>query len=255
MQIKVLGASHPDEARALEVFASLLEHPIPNVETTTVNLLGLMKGKRFVHTNMSRAFPGDANSESYEERRAAKLMAELEASDFNVLIDLHSIGAGGKRTAAISLDTGVSPIVRGHLQKFGVRNIVTTGFGLESYFPNSFTLEIPSEEVAENGVGFVRDFLDDLANNPGETQAECKDFTWFEFVRGLHVSSMHPDELTQDEWGQIEAFARLPERIEARLESEIPLHPMGCRRIPNENGFWADLFTPIAIPDATHWPK
>lgn len=251
----MLGASHPDESMALQAFASLFEHPIPNVEPVPVNLLGLMQRKRFVHTNMSRAWPGDANSPSYEMRRAAELTEQLKESGFDVLIDLHSIGEGGKRAAAINPKTGVSPLVLGHLREFGVENIVTSDFGVEAYFPNSLVLEIPSEEVAENGVEFIRDFLDNLANNSEQLRAETKEFSWFEYVRGLHASSMHPDELTLDEWNQIGAFARLPKRVETRLESDIPLHPMGCRKIPNENNFWADLYTPTAVPDSTHWPK
>lgn len=260
MRVKVLGAEHPDEEEATRAVESLIEDPIPNASGMLVNLLGLEMGVRFVDINMASAYArANPNSGRYEERRAAEVLSEIEADNPDVLVTLHNPGAGNVRFAAIDPRRGVTQEVLGMLREFGIRHLVAVDFGVMPHCSNSVLIEIPKKEIRVNGVGFVRQFVDDLANRPVLPTASVTDFEWFTHTEirggGLHQDDIHPDELSQSDRESIVEFGRAPQVIEKRLGSTEPLYLTSALRPPNQAGYWSELVVRIEAPDSSHWPS
>ncbi|MFB6174622.1 MAG: succinylglutamate desuccinylase/aspartoacylase family protein [Candidatus Nanohalobium sp.] len=80
-EIAVVAAVHGDEvcgSKAVERFLEgnfKLEKPVKFI---VANEEAREQGERFIDTDLNRCFPGDPESNSHEERLAAKLMEELE---------------------------------------------------------------------------------------------------------------------------------------------------------------------------------
>lgn len=256
----MLGAEHPDEEEATEIVESLIKDPVPNVEAMLVNLLALTKGVRFVDVNMTPAYDqADPNSDKYEVRRAAEVLAKIEEGSPDVVVSLHNPGAGSVRFAAIDPRRGVTPEVLGMLREFGIRYLIAVQFGVMAHYTNSVLIEIPKKEIRVNGAGFVRQFVDDLANRSDLPTASATDFEWFTHSEirggGLHQDDIHPGELSQAERDSIVEFRRAPRIIEERLGSSEPLYLTSNIRTPNQAGFWSEIVVKIETPDTSHWPR
>ncbi|EMA24379.1 succinylglutamate desuccinylase/aspartoacylase domain-containing protein [Haloarcula argentinensis] len=89
-EVAVVGSIHGDEPCGRDGIEAVLADP-PEVERPVkfiiANEAALDANKRYLDTDLNRSFPGDADSESQEERLAAALAAELQ--DCTVL-SLHS---------------------------------------------------------------------------------------------------------------------------------------------------------------------
>lgn len=258
VRLGVVYGTHPDEMEALEVGESLVINPIPNTYPIAANLWAIQEGVRFIDVNMAMAYPGRLNSPYYEERRAVKVMEEVAALDLDAVIDLHSISSG-KKHAVLNPAMGLSPVMLGALKKFGIQDIVLCDFGLCSYFHNSCSVEISSEEVATYGIGFVREFFANLANEPDPPYARATDFSWFKYSQvgggGLHQSIIHPNDFTPEERAAYGSFLPLPPRIQRLLDSPVTLYAQNDLRLPNAQGYFTDLFEMTTTPDDNNWPR
>ncbi|MFU1781529.1 succinylglutamate desuccinylase/aspartoacylase family protein [Haloarcula japonica] len=89
-EVAVVGSIHGDEPCGRDGIEAVLADP-PEVERPVkfiiANEAALDANERYLDTDLNRSFPGDADSESHEERLAAALAAELH--DCTVL-SLHS---------------------------------------------------------------------------------------------------------------------------------------------------------------------
>jgi hypothetical protein len=260
VRVKILGAEHPDEEEATKVVESLIEDPIPNVKGTLVNLLGLRLGVRFVDVNMSFAYAqANPDSDKYEERRATEILSEIEADNPDALVTLHNPGVGNVRFAVIDPRRGVTREVLGMLREFGIRYLIASDSGVVAHRSNSVLIEIPKRDIRVNGVGFVRQFVNDLANHPVLPTAQAMDFKWFTYSKvrggGLHKDDIHPDELSQVDRDSTIEFEQTPRIIEERLKSTEPLYLTSRARKPNQAGYWSELVVAIEVPDCSHWPS
>lgn len=260
MRIRVLGAEHPDEEEATKVVESLIKDPIINVTGMLVNLLGLKRGVRFVDVNMVYAYAtADPRSDNYEERRAAEVLENIKEDNPDALVSLHNPGLGEVRFAIIDPKRGVTAEVLGILREFGIRYVIAVDFGIPAHRSNSVVIEIPKKEIRVNGIGFVRQFIDNLANRSDLPVASATDFEWFAYsaIRGggLHKDDIHPAELSQEEKDSIREFERAPRIIEERLGSAEPLYLTSSGKTPNQAGFWSEILVSIETPDTSHWPR
>jgi hypothetical protein len=254
----VLGAEHPDEEEATRVVESLIQNPIPNVKGMLANLLGMERKVRFVDVNMAFAYNrANPNSEKYEERRADEVLSDIGRDNPDTLVTLHNVEGGNVRFAAIDPRRGVTQEVLGMLREFDIRCIVASTFGVIAHRSNSVLIEIPKEDIRSTGIGFVRQFVDDLANHPNLPIASATDFKWFTpaRARGLHKDDIHPNELSQDEQRSIVAFERTPRIIQERLGGTKPLYLTSGFKEPNQAGFWSELVVEIEAPNTSHWPS
>ena len=258
MRLIVVYGTHPDETKALEAGKSLATHPIRNVYPVAANLWAMQEGVRLIDINMADAYPGSRNSPHYEERRAVEVLEEVGARSPDAVIDLHGI-SGGKKHAVFNPALGVSPAILGALREFGVEDIVLCDFGLCSYVYNSCSVEISSEEVAAYGIGFVREFFANLANNPNPSPARVTDFSWFKYSQvgggGLHESVIHPNDFTAEERAAYGSFLPLPPRVQQLLGSPVTLYAQNDLRLPNDQGYFTDLFEMTTAPDDSNWPR
>lgn len=255
-----MGAEHPDEEEATTAVESLITDPIPNVEAMLVNLLGLAEGKRVVDVNMTPAYnQANPHSDKYEERRAAEVLARIEEDNPDVVVSLHNPGVGRVRFAVIDPRRGVTPEVLGMLREFNIRHLIAAQFGIMAHRTNSVLIEVPKKEIRVNGVGVVRQFIDDLANRGELPTASAADFEWFAHSEirggGLHKDDIHPDELSQAERDSIAEFEQAPRIIQERLRSDVPLYLTSNVKTPNQAGFWSEIVVKIATPDSNHWPS
>lgn len=88
-ELAVVGSIHGDEPvgkKAITRLVKELEFRKP-VRFIIANEEALSQGKRFLDTDLNRSFPGDPESDSHEERLAAKLLDELGGM---TVLDLHS---------------------------------------------------------------------------------------------------------------------------------------------------------------------
>ena len=260
MRVKLLGAEHPDEEEATKAVRSVIFDPIPNVNGLLVNLLGLERGERVVDANMTSAYNrANPHSDKYEERRAAEVLTEIDREDPDIVVSLHNPGAGKTRFAVIDPARGVTPEVLGMLHEFGIRYLIAAHFGVMAHRTNSVLIEVPKKEIRDNGVDFVRQFVNDLANRSDLPTARAADFEWFTHSEirggGLHKDDIHPDELSQKDRDAIVEFGRAPRIIEERLGSPEPLYLTSNVRTPNKAGFWSEIVRKIQTPDTSHWPS
>jgi hypothetical protein len=252
-EVLVWGGEHPDEPKPIEFVRSLQENPIEHVDADIANPRALKLGRRFVHTNMAIASPGNLFSPKYERRRIVPVLRK--SRKYGAVMNMHTFGGHGKNMAFIDLERGVSRTVLGFLGELGIKELVSTDYGgMQKYVANTFALETDPHGL---GGDFerLRGALDMLANDPNPPTKRAAEFAWYHHVGVPHVSQVHPDELTDDMRSALLDFQPLPDDITARLD--LPgrqVHLSSWRYIPNEYGYWGELVEPIAVPDDSAWP-
>lgn len=173
-EVAVVGAIHGDEPCGAKAIERILENP-PGVKRSVklivANERALERGERYVDTDLNRAFPGDPESEYYEDRLAADLLNELEGC---TVLALHSTQSTAEPFALVD---AVDETARTIVPSLPVTKLVETGPYTEgrlvAFVP---TIEVEcglqgSETAAENAyhviVAFLRatDALDEVPND------------------------------------------------------------------------------------------
>jgi len=98
----VIGCIHGDEPcgkKAIEKFLSSNLNVKKPVKFIIANEKALEQNKRYLDCDLNRVFPGNSESNLYEERLAAKLVEELEGLK---VLDLHSTKSSNKVFTAVS---------------------------------------------------------------------------------------------------------------------------------------------------------
>jgi len=101
-EFAVVGSIHGDEPcgkMAIEKFLESDIEVLKPVKFVIANEKALKQNERYTEVDLNRSFPGDAESDKYEERLAAKLMDELEGLN---ILDMHSTKSSGDIFAAHS---------------------------------------------------------------------------------------------------------------------------------------------------------
>jgi hypothetical protein len=257
-EMLVLGGSHPDELRALQLALDLMMRRRPNVHADVVNVLGILIGQRWVHKNITYCYPGKRGSAVYEEHRASEIVTRSHG--YYGVIDWHNMNGYGRDTAMIDRKNGVSPLMLGFLGKLGISNLIATdNMGLQQCVPNTMLVETlatnPHSQDEE-----IRNALGQLANDKFPPTARAKDFRWFKLLESAHVDTFNPFTLGGKERESLFEGVRinhaLPGEYAKNFEYSVPLHLMSWREDgPNEKGYWGELITPTESPDDSRWPE
>jgi hypothetical protein len=252
--VKAWAGAHADEKEARKLIASLETDRKRGVAYGIVNLLGCILEQRWLDENITGAYPGNPHARTYERRRAHKVVKDSQG--FYTTIDMHNINCFGENTAIIDKDNGVSPLILGWLYGLGIRNLILTEkVGIHGFVPNSFAMETLASGLGRD-IPTLREALYQLANSSTLPVARVTDFHWFRFCGSFHASQIHPDCIPVAQRADLYGFGPVPQVVVNKLPSTAsPLHFMSWRYVPNEKGYWADLVTPIAVPDDTNWPK
>jgi aspartoacylase len=105
MKLVILGGTHGNEFVGIEVIHRLEEFPIENpfhsYQTFLANPKAYQLKKRFVDSDLNRAFGTSGQSKGYEEQRARELQKEIEGN-FDFLLDLHTTTSNMGLTVILS---------------------------------------------------------------------------------------------------------------------------------------------------------
>ena len=133
-EVAVVYCTHGDETAGKKAVEKLLEEsPVfrKGVKFVFANEKAYEQGERFTDADLNRSFPGDPESQSYEERLAAEMMDELQ--DVRVL-DLHETRSS---PTPFALFTWMDEETVETLQSTGVEKAVeisyTPGCGINHY--------------------------------------------------------------------------------------------------------------------------
>lgn len=160
-EIAVVYCTHGDETAGKEAVEKLLEENPSfrrGVKFVFANEKAYEQNERFIETDLNRSFPGDPESENYEERLAAEMMEELQ--DIKVL-DLHETRSS---PTPFALFTWMDEETIETLQSTGVDKAVeisyTPGCGINHY--GGVEVETGprgTQESAEIAYRVVKNFL------------------------------------------------------------------------------------------------
>lgn len=162
-EVAVVGGIHGDEPCGPAGIEAVLADP-PTVSRPVkfviANERALSAGTRYVDTDLNRAFPGDPDSDAYEDRLAAELTAELEGC---TVLALHSTQSYDDLFALVD---DVTPLVEEICPQLSVDAVVRTAGANEgrifSAVPETIEVECGfqgSEAAAENAAIVIREFL------------------------------------------------------------------------------------------------
>jgi hypothetical protein len=140
--------------------------------------------------------------------------------------------------------------VLGFLKQLGIVKVLLTDFNnMLEHTHNAVGTESVRGGMRSD-VGYWRDAFSSLVNKSDFSTADPRDFNWFRYTDGLHISQADPQSITAD----TDPGARVPAFIEKMLGHTEPQYWFGRHLQPNEAGYWAELCTPVAVPDMSGWP-
>jgi succinylglutamate desuccinylase len=90
-KILLLGSQHGDEHLGEKLYSYITnQHPelLEHIEFLTANPKARKKNKRYIESDMNRSYNGQTNT--YEERRANKILKYIDKSKFDLVLDLHT---------------------------------------------------------------------------------------------------------------------------------------------------------------------
>ena len=162
-KMAVVGSIHGDEPCGRDGIESVLADPPAvsrPVKFIVANEEALAAGKRYLDTDLNRAFPGNMDSDSHEARLAGRLSDELR--DCTVL-SLHSTKS---YDGVFALVDQLLPWARDICSKLSVDAVVQTAGANEgrifSAVPETIEIECGyqgSPEAASNAAQVIREFL------------------------------------------------------------------------------------------------
>ncbi|WEL23414.1 succinylglutamate desuccinylase/aspartoacylase domain-containing protein [Candidatus Nanohalovita haloferacivicina] len=160
-EVAVVYCTHGDEVAGKKAVEKLLDEKPDfrkGVKFVFANEKAYEQGERFIDTDLNRSFPGDSESDSYEERLAAEMMQELQEPK---VLDLHETRSA---PTPFALFTWMDEETMDTLQSTGVDKAVeisyTPGCGINHY--GGVEVETGprgSQESAEMAYQVLKDFL------------------------------------------------------------------------------------------------
>lgn len=152
-QITIIGGIHGDEPSGPRIIYLLEEYLSKQTLNGSVKLIianekALTKNVRYIEKDVNRIFPGNINSEIYEEQLAAKIFNEIQDSSF--VLALHSTKSSPPPFAIYSKLTNINKksIKNMHIE-YAVDCGELTGNTLDSHFDNAVTLECGKQHSEE----------------------------------------------------------------------------------------------------------
>lgn len=164
--VTIIGGIHGDEPSGKIIVNMLRDYLSDKNLLGTVNLIianekALKKDKRYIETDVNRSFPGDKNSNIYEERLAARILNEISSS--HAVLALHSTNSSPPPFAIYSRNTEVNRKSIGSMSvDYAIDCSEVQENTLDEYFQDAITLECGlqhSESAIEFGFEASKEFL------------------------------------------------------------------------------------------------
>lgn len=91
--ILLIVSTHGDEKIGLEIIKKLIDKGYKDdFDFLIANPKAMILNKRYVDSDLNRSYPGDKNSDKYEERRASQIFNITK--DYKYIIDIHEAREG-----------------------------------------------------------------------------------------------------------------------------------------------------------------
>jgi len=158
-RVAIVGGIHGDEPAGKEVVERLM-HTLEIEDRGTVQLVvanerALTIGERYTDTDLNRAFPGDPNSDNYEDVLATRIRAILDGAD--AVLALHTSYSAPPPFAIYSdLTKSVRRTVTGLPVEYVVDSGSLRGTTLDSVVPHTVSIEL-GRQWSEDAVAFGHD--------------------------------------------------------------------------------------------------
>lgn len=229
----VIGSLHGDEPAGKNAIEKILDEDIEfkkPVQFIIANERALEQDVRFTDCDLNRSFPGDEDSEKYEERLAAEIMEKIEGTK---VLDIHTTHSYPRPFATFS---NLNDATRNLLKSSGVENAV--------YFPNNngtlngqidaIVVETgyqKSKEAESNAVDTIKNLLAAEGVIEGDFDtSEPEIFKYYETVEGDW-------EFTAENFVKVKAEESFAERNDDKLVAKKPFYPV----LMSTNGYNGQL--------------
>lgn len=147
MKTLVIGGLHGNEPLGTELVERLRSRPIGNVDAVIGNELAYRADSRFVKQDLNRSFPGDKESEDYEDRRSAELL-EMCAG-YDVVLDFHNTYCPDNDCAFVGEPAGAELFrLAGWL---ALNRVIVADYDcINKFAPNCLSVEISMDSPANS---------------------------------------------------------------------------------------------------------
>ena len=186
-RVAIVGGIHGDEPAGKEVVERLI-HTLEIENEGTVQLMvanerALAIGERYTETDLNRAFPGDAESDRYEDVLATRIRTVLEGAD--AVLALHTSYSAPPPFAIYSeLTESVRHTVAGLPVEYVVDSGGLRGTTLDSVIPHTVSIEL-GRQWSEDAVAFGHDATEAFLRAHGLLTDREPSFTETRVVKGL----------------------------------------------------------------------
>ena len=229
----VIGSLHGDEPAGKNAIEKVLDEELvfeKPVQFIIANERALEQDVRFTDCDLNRSFPGDKESDEYEERLAAEIMEKISGTK---VLDIHTTHSYPRPFATFS---NLNDETRKLLKSSGVENAV--------YFPNNngtlngqldaIVVETgyqKSEEAEDNAVDIIKNLLAAEGAIEGEfSTSEPEIFKYYETVEGDW-------KFTAENFVKVDAGESFAERNKDKLVAKKPFYPV----LMSTNGYDGQL--------------
>lgn len=226
MRILVIGGMHGNEPLGIAVVKLFQKSPVTNVDVVLGNDLAIEASSRFVGQDLNRSFPGNSNSNEYEPRRAAQLIAL--AKKYDIVLDFHN-------TYCTDNDCGfVGQLASERLYKtavsLGFRRIIVADYDcINKYAPNCLSVEI-SLDSTRNKPDYWYKQITELS----KLSSLNNDTSNLEKYRFVYRMTLEDERRFALRSKQLKAFKPISKKLADELGVESPAYPI----------FIADKLTP-----------
>jgi len=185
-RVAIVGGIHGDEPAGKEVVERLI-HTLEIEDEGTVQLLianerALTIGERYTETDLNRAFPGDPDSDRYEDVLATRVCSILEGAD--AVLALHTSHSAPPPFAIYStLTDSVQRTVTGLPVDYVVNSGELRGTTLDSVVPHTVSVEL-GRQWSEDAIAFGHDASLAFLRAHGLVTDRAPRFTETKVVRG-----------------------------------------------------------------------
>jgi len=229
-EIAVVGCIHGDEPCGRDGIESVLADP-PElnrpVKFIIANEEALAAGKRYLETDLNRAFPGDADSDVHETRLAAELTEELRGC---TVLSLHSTQSYG---GVFALVDELTPMVKEICPKLSVDAVVRTEGANEGRLfwavPSVIEIECGyqgSPEAGENAEQVIREFLIATGAADGDSPVRGEPLPVFQLGSPIPKAAAEEYEVFAKNFEELEEGDPIAAADGEEIFADEPFHPV-----------------------------
>lgn len=225
MKILVIGGMHGNEPLGIDVVQRFQKNPVKNIDAVFANEHAIKQVSRFTGKDLNRSFPGDKQSNTYEDWRAASLLAATK--QYDVVLDFHNTHCPNNDCGFVG-ETAPAQLYNVSAW-LGLNRVIVADYDcINKYAPNCLSVEISlSSSVMDTNYWYEKIVaLSKLTAAPKATNIER-----YKFVYRMTLEDKIRLQLPQQ---NLKAFTPITKNLATRMDVSSPAYPI----------FIADKYTP-----------